>query len=30
MAAPEFAKFVAWRRKHPEFKGSSKMSNKRR
>ena len=30
MAAPEFAKFVAWRRKHPEFKGSSKMGNRRR
>ena len=29
MAAPEFAKFVAWRRKHPEFKGSSKMGNRR-
>ena len=30
MAAPEFVKFIAWRRKHPEFKGSSKMGNRRR
>ena len=30
LAAPEFTKFVAWRRKHPEFKGSSKMGNSRK
>jgi hypothetical protein len=30
MAAPEFAKFIVWRKKHPEFKGSSKMSNRRK
>ena len=30
MAAPEFAKFISWRKKHPEFKGSSKMGNRRR
>ena len=30
LAAPEFAKFVAWRRKHPEFKGPSKMGAGRR
>lgn len=27
MGDPGFAKFVAWRRKHPDFRGSSKMSN---
>lgn len=26
LAAPEFAKFVSWRKKHPEFDGHSKMS----
>lgn len=30
LAAPEFAKFVAWRRKHPEFEGHSKMGNARK
>jgi len=25
--APEFAKYVAWKKKHPDFKGHSKMSN---
>ena len=27
MNAPEFAKYVAWKKKHPDFKGHSKMSN---
>lgn len=27
---PRMRKFVEWRRKHPDFKGSSKMSNKRK
>ena len=26
MAAPEFKKFVDWKKKHPDFKGHSKMS----
>jgi hypothetical protein len=30
LAEPRFAKFVEWRKKHPDFKGSSKMSNKRK
>ena len=30
LAEPRFAKFVEWRKKHPGFKGSSKMSNKRK
>lgn len=30
LAAPEFAKFVEWKKKHPEFTGHSKMSNKRK
>ena len=30
MSDDGFAKFVAWRRKHPDFNGSSKMSNKRK
>ena len=30
LAEPRFRKFVEWRKKHPEFKGSSKMSNKRK
>ena len=30
LSAPEFAKFVAWKKKHPEFDGHSKMSNRRR
>ena len=28
--APEFSKFVAWKKKHPEFGGSSKMSKERK
>ena len=27
---PEFAKYVAWKKKHPDFKGHSKMSNSRK
>lgn len=27
MAAPEFAKYISWKKKHPDFKGHSKMSN---
>ena len=27
---PRFKKFVEWKKKHPEFKGSSKMSNNKR
>ena len=30
LAEPRFRKFVEWRKKHPDFKGSSKMSNKRK
>lgn len=30
LADPEIAKFVAWRTKHPDFDGHSKMSNGRR
>ena len=30
MEAPEFRKFVEWRRRHPDFSGHSKMSNSRR
>ena len=30
LAEPRFAKFVEWRKKHQDFKGSSKMSNKRK
>lgn len=30
LAAPAVMKFIAWRKKHPEFKGSSKMNNGRR
>lgn len=30
LAAPEFSKFVAWKKKHPEFTGHAKMSNKRK
>lgn len=30
LAAPEFAKFIAWKKKHPEFTGHAKMSNKRK
>ena len=28
--APEFSKYVAWKKKHPEFTGSSKMSKDRK
>lgn len=30
LAEPRFKKFVEWRKKHLDFKGSSKMSNKRK
>lgn len=30
MTAPEMAKFIAWRMRHPEFDGHSKMSNRRK
>ena len=30
LAAPEMQKFIAWKRKHPDFTGHSKMSNARR
>lgn len=30
LAMPEFAKYVAWKKKHPDFKGHSKMSNSRK
>ena len=30
MSNESFAKFVKWRQKHPDFKGSSKMSNDRK
>ncbi len=30
LAEPRFRKFVEWRKKHPEFKGSSKMAKERR
>ena len=30
MAAPEFKKFVDWKKKHPDFKGHSKMSKDRK
>ena len=30
LANPEFSKFVEWRKKHPDFKGSSKMKKERR
>lgn len=30
MKAPEFAKYVNWKKKHPEFSGHSKMSNRKR
>lgn len=30
LAAPEMQKFIAWKRKHPDFIGHSKMSNARR
>ena len=30
LAEPRFHKFVEWRKKHPEFKGSSKMAKERR
>lgn len=28
--APEMQKFVTWKKRHPDFKGHSKMSNKRK
>ena len=30
LAEPRFRKFVEWRIKHPDFKGSSKMTKERR
>ena len=30
LAAPEMQKFIAWKRKHPDFTGHSKMSNDRK
>lgn len=30
LAAPEFAKFVAWRMNHLDFDGHAKMSNRRK
>lgn len=30
LSTEEISKFVSWRRKHPNFSGSSKMSNKRK
>lgn len=30
MNAPDFAKFVNWRKKHLDFDGHSKMSNRRK
>ena len=30
LSEPRMHKFVEWRRKHPEFKGSSKMAKERR
>ena len=30
LAEPRFRKFVEWRKKHPDFKGSSKMAKERR
>ena len=30
LEAPEFKKFVAWKKKHLDFDGHSKMSNRRR
>lgn len=30
MSNEKFEKFVKWRMKHPDFKGSSKMSNRKR
>ena len=30
LADPKFHKYVEWKKKHPDFKGSSKMSNKRK
>lgn len=30
MRTPEISKFVAWRKKHLDFTGSAKMSNKRK
>ena len=30
LAEPRMHKFVEWRRKHPDFKGSSKMAKERR
>lgn len=30
LAAPEMQKFIEWKKKHPDFKGHSKMSNMRK
>jgi len=30
LSSPEMQKFIAWKRKHPDFKGHSKMSNSRK
>ena len=30
LAAPEMQKFIAWKKKHPDFTGHSKMSNDRK
>lgn len=30
LAAPEIAKYAAWKKKHPDFKGHAKMSNRRK
>lgn len=30
LAAPEMQKFIAWKIKHPDFAGHSKMSNQRK
>ena len=30
LQAPELAKFLTWKRKHPDFVGSSRMSNRKR
>ena len=30
LKSSEMQKFIAWKKKHPEFKGHSKMSNSRR
>ena len=30
LSSEEMMKFIAWKKKHPDFKGHSKMSNKRK